>query len=140
MRLIRSGVFETNSSSTHSLTICTEEEFEKWKNGEMWYDYDNERLLKKEIKITIDEEASKAKYIASHPKGYFYKTWEDLSDEEIKHWHESYLKSEKAKIESNYDYQTYDQWYYHSDLETFTQKYTSPSGDKLIAFGKFGYN
>ena len=27
-RKIRRGVFETNSSSTHSLTICTEEEFE----------------------------------------------------------------------------------------------------------------
>ncbi|WP_313584682.1 hypothetical protein [Lacrimispora sp.] len=28
-RQIRRGVFETNSSSTHSLTMCSEEEFEK---------------------------------------------------------------------------------------------------------------
>lgn len=28
-RQIRLGVYETNSSSTHSLTICSEEEFEQ---------------------------------------------------------------------------------------------------------------
>lgn len=39
-RQIRRGVFETNSSSTHSLTMCSEEEFEQWKNGEqMSHDY-----------------------------------------------------------------------------------------------------
>lgn len=37
-RQIRRGVFETNSSSTHSLTMCSEEEFEKWKNGEILFD------------------------------------------------------------------------------------------------------
>lgn len=38
MKQIRRGVFETNSSSTHSITICTEEEFEKSKSGELVYD------------------------------------------------------------------------------------------------------
>lgn len=36
-RQIRLGVYETNSSSTHSLTICSEEEFEQWKNGELLF-------------------------------------------------------------------------------------------------------
>lgn len=27
---IRRGVFETNSSSCHSLTMCSEKEYEKW--------------------------------------------------------------------------------------------------------------
>ena len=35
---IRRGVFETNSSSMHSLTMCSEEEFEQWKNGELLFD------------------------------------------------------------------------------------------------------
>ena len=34
---IRSSVFETNSSSTHSLSICSKEEYDKWKNGETVY-------------------------------------------------------------------------------------------------------
>ena len=39
MRQIRIGVFETNSSSTHTLVVCTDEELEKWKKGEMVYNY-----------------------------------------------------------------------------------------------------
>ena len=37
-RQIRRGVYETNSSSTHSLTMCSDEEFEQWKNGELLFD------------------------------------------------------------------------------------------------------
>lgn len=32
---IRQGVFETNSSSVHSLTIVAEDDFEKFVKGEM---------------------------------------------------------------------------------------------------------
>lgn len=35
MRQIRRNVFETNSSSTHSITMCMKSEFEKWVNGEL---------------------------------------------------------------------------------------------------------
>ena len=34
-RQIRFGVFETNSSSVHSLTIVSKEEYEKFKNDEL---------------------------------------------------------------------------------------------------------
>lgn len=37
-RRTRRMVFETNSSSTHSLTMCPKEEYEKWKNGELLLD------------------------------------------------------------------------------------------------------
>lgn len=37
MRLIRRNTFETNSSSTHSITMCSESDFDKWKNGELYY-------------------------------------------------------------------------------------------------------
>ena len=38
MKQVRRSVFETNSSSTHSITICTEDEYEKFKSGELMYD------------------------------------------------------------------------------------------------------
>lgn len=38
MRTIRRGVFETNSSSVHSMTMCSKSEYDKWKNGEVYYD------------------------------------------------------------------------------------------------------
>lgn len=37
-RQIRQGVFETNSSSVHSLTMCSKEEYERWENGELLFD------------------------------------------------------------------------------------------------------
>lgn len=42
---IRRGVFETNSSSVHSLTMCTDNEYDKWQRGDLVYDYMNERLV-----------------------------------------------------------------------------------------------
>lgn len=33
MRQIRRGVFETNSSSTHSLTMCLKSVYDEWKSG-----------------------------------------------------------------------------------------------------------
>lgn len=38
MKTIRYGTFETNSSSTHSLIICTDEEYKKWMDDEMVLD------------------------------------------------------------------------------------------------------
>ena len=35
-RQIRRGVFETNSSSTHSLTICLKSDYDKWNNGNVF--------------------------------------------------------------------------------------------------------
>lgn len=44
-RQIRRGVFETNSSSVHSLTMCTKSDYDKWKDGELIYDYWNDELI-----------------------------------------------------------------------------------------------
>ena len=44
---IRRSIFETNSSSTHSITMVSGSEYDKWKNGELLYDIDNETLVTK---------------------------------------------------------------------------------------------
>lgn len=42
---VRRGIFETNSSSVHSLTMCTKSDFDKWKNGELvWCRSDGELI------------------------------------------------------------------------------------------------
>lgn len=50
---IRHSVFETNSSSTHSLTMCTESEFEKWRSGDLVFygsfGYGGELITKEEL-------------------------------------------------------------------------------------------
>lgn len=58
-RQIRRGVFETNSSSVHTLCLCTSDEYDKWKNGEYVYDYYDESLvpITPEIEETMEEES-----------------------------------------------------------------------------------
>lgn len=34
---IRRNVFETNSSSVHSITMCSKDDFEKWENNSNYY-------------------------------------------------------------------------------------------------------
>lgn len=94
MKQIRKGVFETNSSSTHSLTICTEDEYEAWKKGEFLLDEWNGKLVKTN---TVEE-----------------------NDRE--------------------DCKTFEQWENNNYMESYFERYTSPSGDKIIVFGEYGYD
>lgn len=57
-RQIRRGVFETNSSSVHSLTMCTSSDYDKWKNGELvWSRWDDELIpITDEIKRSMDND------------------------------------------------------------------------------------
>lgn len=48
MLQIRQGVFETNSSSTHSICICTEEDYQKFRSGEKLFDTYGDCLVDKE--------------------------------------------------------------------------------------------
>lgn len=94
---IRQGVFETNSSSTHALAICTQEEWDKLQSGEYVVD---------EWNIT---------------KMF------DANDEAVKgDVYERYL--------------TYDELFDRMPFEFFTRHFTSPSGDKMVAWGYYGYD
>lgn len=97
---VRQGIFETNSSSTHSLTMCTSSDYEKWKNGELIYDYYNDKLVPVTDKIKELKEDGDDEYV----------TYENFQD-----W--SYM-----------------------DLESFEQRYTTPGGEEVVAFGYYGYD
>lgn len=89
---IRFNVFETNSSSIHSLCICTEEEFDAWKKGKLYYDYWEDEITKKPTNRWDENN----------------QTYEDLFEE---------------------------RWSYY---ETYEEHFTTPSGDKMVAFGCYG--
>lgn len=57
-RQIRRGVFETNSSSVHSLTMCMESDFNKWVAGELvWSRWGDELVpITDEIKKSMEED------------------------------------------------------------------------------------
>ena len=57
---VRRNVFETNSSSTHSITICTEDEYEMWKRGEVyWSRWDENFVSKKEVEQGFNKNKSR---------------------------------------------------------------------------------
>lgn len=133
-RQIRRGVFETNSSSTHSLTMCSEEEFEQWKKGELLFDEYSESFVKANSLSDGDKKYAAQDY--EDRKDEFSKDWSDLSESAKEKYYIKYAKENNIVSE---DAKTYEEWG-RSDLETFVDTYTSKSGDKIVAFGEYGYD
>ena len=88
MKTIRNNVFETNSSSCHSVTILTDSEYEKFKNNELVYNtrYDELISLKDYCRDTIKylTTSSLDNYVESLEKydTVKHESWE-LSKEEL---------------------------------------------------------
>lgn len=102
---VRSNVFETNSSSTHSLTMCSNDEFEKFKKGELVLQY-GYKLVPLEEGLKEYPEATNAEELQEVSYGD-YQTWDNLGGD---------------------------------FMECFHEEYVTPSGEKVHAFGYFGYD
>ena len=112
MKTIRKGVFETNSSSTHSICICTDEELKAWQDDEIRYDsWKEEFISTQEIINSVKEE---------NP---------ELTDSEIEEFMEDNI-SEFPKSYGNWGDE------YEIDHNTYTTK----SGDKINILCYYGYN
>lgn len=74
-RQIRMGVWETNSSLCHSLSMCTKEQFEKWKNGEIWWNRWDEVF--EPIEENINEDKKEKRGCIT------YEEFEELEYEEV---------------------------------------------------------
>lgn len=58
MKQARFGAFETNSSSTHCLTLMTAEEFECWREGKVWYDVLSKQMSDNDFNAYDDDAVS----------------------------------------------------------------------------------
>ena len=123
MKQIRRGVFETNSSSVHTLTMCSEEEYAKWENGELlYYQWDGKFDTKENVIKSL-----KASTWYSGDLRYPNVNFED-DNEEV------------AEIFSKEGIKTYKDFFEYTDYETFERIYTTPGGEKIVAFGHYGYD
>lgn len=126
MKTIRYNTFETNSSSTHSMLILTEEEEQKLNSGEFYLTsrWDNNIILKEKRNEIIIEAMTLDSFIINS----------DLSiDENI----ENYLEDcdDRSDLPMSLD-----EYLDRCDLETDSTNYVSPSGDKLKIICQYGYN
>nr|DAQ07440.1 MAG TPA: hypothetical protein [Caudoviricetes sp.] len=125
---IRQSVFETNSSSTHSITIAPESDFNKWKNGEVylnegWWS-SSEDPNKDKTFLTKDEAIN---LLGSYE---YYKRNEDLNDMN---------DEELNEVFRDWDIYTFEN-YWDDYLEDYETHYTTEHGDDIIVFGQYGYN
>lgn len=155
MKNIRENVFETNSSSVHSLVIVSKDEFDALKNCDLLLDYRTLIPVEKAYQETMEELAKFEDSMSEEYKAS-YKTTLTLEafKEQLKKfdcYDLTYGQREDAAsetIENNRqaivaalpeDYNTYDT--YGGDMyETFCESYTTKSGDEVVAFGYYGHD
>lgn len=145
MKQIRKNVFETNSSSTHTLAICTENEYKDWQGGKLLFNKWNETFIKNSINITKqDKKEAEERYTLY--KGKYYKDWSELTEAEREEYTYNYIAQQRRQEKSlsfeedGLTYQEFMQNCNNDGLETETSHYTSPSGDKLVITCAYGYN
>lgn len=128
MLQIRRNVFETNSSSTHSITMCSKDDYDRWDSGEVylnegWWLKDNESEYKNKKFVTRDEAIDIIK----------------CSGGDIEYDNEYYESFDKY-IAEEYEIYTIDEYFENDYLENFYESYTTDSGETVVAFGLYGYD
>jgi len=158
MRKIRLRTFETNSSSTHTITMCSEDTYTKWQNGDLYYNDYDEKFYTKEARdlyikqrIIIDRAKYKNDKIENEDgsvkwegtytyKGVTVSSVEDLfTDENIAEITDEDI--ENFVKEDNYyaiplTMEQYDK--YIENYEYYEERYTTKGGEEIVAFGYFG--
>lgn len=115
MKKIRKNVFETNSSSTHSLVFCSDDEYKKIKSGRLYIGlYDDEFYTEEEFDKIVKEAAEECgvsvEEVLDNPKRYEIPVTLD----------------EWIDLDYNLEYSEY--------------THTTKSGEKVHALCKYGYD
>lgn len=115
----RLGMFETNSSSTHSIIIGMEDDFKKWENGELLYNRYNHSFCTKEEAINILKESP------------WYNKRIDFDNIEPEELEERLRDAEFYTCE----------WFDDGDeLEHDYNEFITPNGEKICMLCRYGYD
>lgn len=113
MLQIRRDVFETNSSSIHSLTIMEDDDFQDWKEGFKYYDFDRRMFY------TFNEVQDKITQDGIDPDDE--DDWEEWCFENNVLTHDQF----QEKCANMY-------------LDTYIQMHTLKNGDTIWGVGYYG--
>lgn len=128
---IRLNVFETNSSSTHSLVIMTEHQYNLWNSGILALKNESELVNVEKIQLrNIREELEELKESYNKKSSKINKKIEKLNDELCEHYHP---KGSFIDKDGNF------YWINGSiSRETEEIKYTTAGGEKIVAISIVG--
>ena len=128
-RQIRRGVFETNSSSVHSLTMCMKSDYDRWES-------DNLFLFK----------GSDYGYLGESPKyNHFYTKDEAIVFEKTSKYSSiDECKNDDEIMEILHENEWYDYDYFWDEYcegyETFENTMTTTNGEEVVSFGYYGHD
>ena len=120
-RQVRRGVFETNSSSTHSLTMMMKSDYDRWQTEQLYlyeggYGWEFNEPINNNL-YTKDEVMKFAK------NNRYYHGEEEIDNETMRDMGFISWDDEGSEY-----------------LEGFYQEFTTPSGETIVAFGEYGYD
>lgn len=128
---IRRGVYETNSSSVHSLTMCMESDYDRWEKDNLYlftgsgWCYPNDNKPEKNHFYTREEAIEFEK-----TDKYIRKDIDWSNEEEV---------NEILHENKFYDYEYF--WNeYCENYETFEETTITPNGERVVAFGYYGHD
>lgn len=129
MKQVRSNTFETNSSSTHSICMCTKDQYDSWASD--WDSLEADSILYsnyKEKLVTV-EEAIKDVNI--------YREIVKLSDviDANSPEHDDAIESLRDE-----GYMTCDDFDNNDDNEFYYDEFVTPGGEIVVAFGDYGWD
>ena len=131
-QIIRNGTFETNSSSTHALIFCTEDEYQKLQNGELWLSntYDDgmvtedraKEIIQEVLKNDADDEGLTVEELKKKitDEGYYSDVYEYLED--------NFPEDIPVRLED---------WYPDLEKDTYTYEH---KGERIKAICAYGWD
>ena len=127
MKQIRNGVFETNSSSVHSITMCMKSDYDKWVDGEVYFNQDGGW-------------SSTSPY-----KDKQFVTKEEVIDILVNNKYRSEDKEELESLDQDdFEECIREHEFYTCDnhggdyYEGFSDSFITPNGEEVVAFGYYG--
>lgn len=134
---IRRNVFETNSSSTHSLTICKESDYEQFLEGDMYVNEccSSTSEFAKNDMVTREQ-------IVDIMEHYKYPSDPDELIDKLKSAVDNKEEFDQILYDAGYtdEFIPYTRYYEDDELEGYERHYTTEHGDNIVVFGKYGYD
>ena len=137
-RVVRPGVFESNSSMSHSLIIMTKDQDNQWekkgyyyKKSRWWDPFEKEKIP--EDKRPVDGEMYTEEEVMAFLEllencNYNAEEWEDEGG------------SAQFIYECDAGFVNRDRWFDDEYLEFDNYKYTTPGGEEIIVYAKYGWD
>ena len=126
---IRTGVWETNSSSVHSLIMTDNATYRKLENGELLIGGYEAGFKEEFIPYEKAYEALQERF-KEYPEMYAEYDITDLDD----------CPRDRVEEIMGYEGIAYTLETYGEEFEKFEDSYTTPKGEKVVAFGYYGHD